>query len=686
MSFLQWTFLFGALAVVGPLMAHLLSKPRFRRVPFTMLRFLRSGQRESQSRRKLRDLLVLLLRCAIITLIALLFAQPLLHVHSKPQEQRTVVHLALDDSMSMAYRDGGKSLLARMIEAADKRIGRAPQQARFSIHTLASRRHIDGLDKRQARAEIKRLTVTPKSAQLADFLSALRQGSRQRPPGTRVRVCVLSDFAPNILRQFEQVLRPAGVHEWTYESLRPNGKVSNAAITGARVVDATGGTLDIDVTVSDWSDTAQERKLTATVPDLETAGVDVHLAPGQQQVLRIQVELQHTMTGSHRPVLPVELDLSPADNLVEDDTYRLAVSAPAATSTHVLLVHRADEAFLFETALDALARKSSAWTPEVRTATEDHVTSGDLNWADTVVFSSLPADLRYRTEDLENVAARGGRVVFFATDVGNSKIAERLWREGLLCALPQRWAQETVYLEAQPCTRLCPGFDDRTARSLSNYRPDRIAARGCWLCRVAPQTQCIWRFKNGQGFLWHTSVGRGSAVLVNTSIDDSLGLLAKSGAWVAFCGYLLGEDHEAKQFCFSTAEQPVLSVSDSGRTRQRLAVVPVENCDGSKTRARIEGDRLFMPAPAGLGWMRTLGATSLYAGINLPAGETDMGSVTTEQVADALTRAFVTETPDGAQPAGARQAAQRKPVWPSLAWAIIFLVLLESTVTSRLKR
>lgn len=118
MSFLGWTFLFGALAVVGPIAAHLLSKPRFRRVPFTMLRFLRSGQRASHSRRRLRDLLVLLLRCAAVVLIAMLFARPMLHVTPEPAEQRSIHYLALDDSMSMAYRDGSETLLARMVDAA----------------------------------------------------------------------------------------------------------------------------------------------------------------------------------------------------------------------------------------------------------------------------------------------------------------------------------------------------------------------------------------------------------------------------------------------------------------------------------------------------------------------------------------------------------------------------------------
>ena len=686
MSFLQWTFLLGALAVAGPVLAHLLSKPRFRRVPFTMLRFLRSGQRESQSRRKLRDLLVLLLRCAIITLIAVLFARPMLHRQERGGEQRSLIHVALDDSMSMSYRDGSRTLFARMIEAACDRVRRAPEKARFSIYALASRRSIDGLNKQQALAEIKRLAVVPASADLADFLSALRQAGRTAPAGDRLRVCIMSDFAPNALRQFEQVLQPAPVHEWTYELIQPSDAAENTAVTGARVVGVAGSTLDVDVTVSNRGGTAQERTLVAQSPDLKEARADVALAPKEQRVVRMQMDLGRTFSRSERPSLPVELSLAPADRLAADDTYRLAVHVPAATSTRVLLVRKAQETFLFETALEALGQKSSASTLDVRTVAEDRVTSGQINWADIVVFSCLPAELRYRTRDLETFITGGGKVIFFATTIGNSKIAERLWREGVLPALPERWVEETMYPQARPCTRMCPGFDDRTARSLSNYRPDKIAVRGCWLCRVPAETRCLWRFNNGPGLLYSKPAGLGSAVLVNTSIDDSLGLLAKSSAWVAFCSYLLGEDQETRQFSFSTGERPVLSLAGSSRAQQRLAVVPVENCDGGKTRARIEGDRLFLPAPKGLGWMKTLGATALYAGINLPADETDIGSATSELVTDALTRAFVTTEPSSREGEPARASLERKPIWKTLAWVIILLVLLESTVTSRLKR
>ena len=101
MSFLEWTFLFGSIAIAGPVLAHMLAKPRFRRMPFTMLQFLRTSQTESYSRRRLRDLLLLLLRCVIIILIALLFARPILYIKPKPKDVRHIYYLGLDDSISM---------------------------------------------------------------------------------------------------------------------------------------------------------------------------------------------------------------------------------------------------------------------------------------------------------------------------------------------------------------------------------------------------------------------------------------------------------------------------------------------------------------------------------------------------------------------------------------------------------
>jgi hypothetical protein len=684
-SFLQWTFLFGAIAVVGPIVAHLLAKPRFRRVPFTMLQFLRTGRQESHARRKLRDLLILLLRCTIIVLMAVLFARPVLHVKAAPQKHRSIHYLALDDSMSMAYQDGGESLFERMIETAVEHVRRAPDDAAFSICGLASGRAVHGLSRNQAVMEIKRLAVVPKSAQLTDFLSTLRQAGRTAPAGDRLHAAIFSDFTPGVLRQFEQLHEPAVVDELEYEKVALAKPINNAAIADVRAVDMSDNKLDIDIVITNYGDTAQQRDVTVKAPDLKPVSTKVDLAPHERRVVRVQMDLGLSIHRPNQVCLPVEVALGPKDGLMEDDVFRLAVCIPRGTSANILIVHQADETFLFETAIQTLARQGPTKGLSLKRVKEGRLTPQDVDWANVVVFSSPPGELSCPLTAFKSHLADGGRLVFFATQAGNRQIAERLVREGLLPAVPEKWVQQTMYPEPQPRAGGCPAFSDRTVKSILNYRFDGIALKGYWLCRTPSDAECVWRLTNGAGFLYHRALDRGSLILVNTSIDDSLGLLAKSRAWVAFCRFLTGETDAIRQLSLGTEDRPAVTVPDSMRVAAQT-LVGVENCDGSRTRAVCDGTRLLLPAPAGVGWMKTLNEPTLYAAVNLPAGETDVSRPTDETVAAAMKRAFLTGASREQAPVPAGVKSQDKPLWRVFAWAVVLLLLLEPALTNRLKR
>jgi hypothetical protein len=709
-SFLAWTFLFGAMAVIGPIAAHLLSKPRFRRVPFTMLRFLRAGQSHSHSRRRLRDLLILLLRCAVVVLIAILFAQPVLRVKAKPHAQRVVMHLALDDSMSMAYRDGGRSLFERMIDKALDHVRQSPDDTTFSIYGLASSRSSHGLSKIETIAAIRQLKVVPASVRLSDFFSTLAQASRTAAPDSTVSAIILSDFTPSALRELEQVAAPVTVDEIHCEPVVPDKPAENTAIVAARVASLVGDTLSLDVTVAHCGSAQHPCALAAQLDGRgPLSKQELTLEPGQRKVVRLQVELGPQPHKSDQPCLPIELSLSHGDGLVEDDTYRIAVYIPRTAQTNVVLVHRGQESFLFETAMQALAGSGSLERLKLTKVLQGQLTARDLDGADIVVFSSLPTGPSTRTGVLKAFAEKGGRLVFFTAGPPDLEPAKPLARDGLMAAQPQRWVQAVAYPEPRPCAGAPAGLDERAAKSLSNYRLDQVALKGYWLCRPAAQAQCLWRLADGEGLLYSVPCGHGLSTFVNTSIDDSLGLLAKSAAWVAFCRCLLGQTDQVQQFCFSTGERPVLRIADRGlqsverKTRDERTSVPVENCDGSKARAAAQGNVLLLPPPAGIGWMKTTDDPTLYAGINLPAGETDLTAPTQEQIADMTQRVFVqhvgwavpTNSPDPRETVGiahptslqpTASSLEQKPVWPFVAWAAMILLVLESAVANRLKR
>jgi hypothetical protein len=479
----------------------------------------------------------------------------------------------------------------------------------------------------------------------------------------------------------------------------PDKPAENTTIVAARVAGLVGNTLNLDVTVAHCGPVQRQCTLSAQIAGLGPASrQELSLEAGQRKVVRLQIGLDTQLPKSDQPCLPIELSLSHGDGLAEDDTYRIAAYTPRTAQTNVVLVHRGEETFLFETAMEALSSSGTLERLNLTKVPQGRLTARDLDGADIAVFSSLPAGSSIRAGDLKAFAQRGGRLIFFTAGAQDLESAKLLSRDGLLAAQPQRWVQAVTYPEPQPCTGVSLGLDERAARSLSNYRLDQVALKGHWLCQPAAQAQCLWRLIGGEALMYGLPCGHGLSIFVNTSIDGSLGLLAKSAAWVAFCRCLIGETDQVRQFCFSAGERPVLRVAERGarnvedKAREERTAVSVQNCDGSNARAASQGNLLLLPPATGLGWMKTTDAPVLYAGINLPAGETDLTVPTQQQITDIVQRVFVQGKGRRAETEGAYSlhppacSLRQKPIWPIFAWAAMVLLVLESAVANRLKR
>jgi hypothetical protein len=76
MAFLNPIFLVGALAAALPVLVHLVRRTRARRIRFPSLMFLRNIEQKTIRKRHLRNLALLLMRCAALLLLALAFARP----------------------------------------------------------------------------------------------------------------------------------------------------------------------------------------------------------------------------------------------------------------------------------------------------------------------------------------------------------------------------------------------------------------------------------------------------------------------------------------------------------------------------------------------------------------------------------------------------------------------------------
>ena len=107
MAFLNPFFLFGLLAAGIPLLIHLWNRRRVVTIDFSSLMFLAAAHRENARRFQLRQLLILLLRMAIVAIIALALARPFLTLGLPVASVRakTDVVIVLDNSYSMGYQE-----------------------------------------------------------------------------------------------------------------------------------------------------------------------------------------------------------------------------------------------------------------------------------------------------------------------------------------------------------------------------------------------------------------------------------------------------------------------------------------------------------------------------------------------------------------------------------------------------
>lgn len=108
MQFLNPLLLIGSLALIGPILVHLVRRETSRQVLFSSLMFIRRAPKASLRRQRLRNPLLLLLRLAALLLLVLAFARPLLTdpdaMGLSASGGRSLV-LLLDDSFSMRFGD-----------------------------------------------------------------------------------------------------------------------------------------------------------------------------------------------------------------------------------------------------------------------------------------------------------------------------------------------------------------------------------------------------------------------------------------------------------------------------------------------------------------------------------------------------------------------------------------------------
>lgn len=138
MSFLTPLMLFGAIAASIPVLIHLFFKSRYKTVPWAAMKFLLTSVEQTSRRLKFQELLLLLLRMALLALLAFAFARPISTVvRGSGRGDSVDAVLVIDTSFSMGALDGAKTRLQLAQDEAIKIIDELPAHSTVQIVSCA---------------------------------------------------------------------------------------------------------------------------------------------------------------------------------------------------------------------------------------------------------------------------------------------------------------------------------------------------------------------------------------------------------------------------------------------------------------------------------------------------------------------------------------------------------------------
>lgn len=311
MSFLTPLYALGALAIVAPIVFHLICRTPRGEVSFSSLMFLKPSPPRLSKRNRLDQVLLLLLRAAALALLAFAFARPFLRASARVdpgvgQSTRERIALLIDTSASM--RRG--NVWARAIALADEAASGIRPGDQLAVYSFdaASRPVLrfdesTTLDPRQrqavARTRLRSLQPSWGSTQLGqalvDVVTAINDVTDADEKGGWMprRVVLISDL------QQGSRLDALGDFEWPSDvelSLKTIADdASNAGLHG--LADAPGAELDPDaeklIRVRVGNDSGERDAFTLAWTDEEgnllkgETPTPAYVPPGESRVVRV---------------------------------------------------------------------------------------------------------------------------------------------------------------------------------------------------------------------------------------------------------------------------------------------------------------------------------------------------------------------------------------------------------------
>lgn len=196
MQFVHPEILWALLALSIPIIIHLFHFRRFKKVYFTNVRFLKEIKDEKSTRRRLRNLLVLLCRLLAFAFIILAFAQPFISEEDTAKSGKNNVSIFIDNSFSMTASSEDVPLLDKAKRKAEEIVAAYSETDRFQILSHEMKGYqLRWINKENTIQAIEEIELNPEVSMLDNVLQSQIQ---YLPDDGNNIIYYISDFQKSI--------------------------------------------------------------------------------------------------------------------------------------------------------------------------------------------------------------------------------------------------------------------------------------------------------------------------------------------------------------------------------------------------------------------------------------------------------------------------------------------------------
>ncbi|MEH6746540.1 MAG: BatA domain-containing protein [Maribacter arcticus] len=234
MQFKYPEILWGLLLLLIPILIHLFQLRRFKKTPFTNVKFLKQVVTESRKSSTLKKWLLLLARLGLLAALVIAFAQPFIANESALQEKETVFYL--DNSFSMNGEIENGNLFKNTIQEFIKAI---PKDQRFTLFT--NNQVFKDVEIKDIQNDLLNLNVTSEQLGIAEIV--LKGNTYfSNEAGIQKNLVLISDFQ----QRMGAIQKVDSISNVNITYIKPaNNKIINTSIDSVFIDDRTNGTIEL---------------------------------------------------------------------------------------------------------------------------------------------------------------------------------------------------------------------------------------------------------------------------------------------------------------------------------------------------------------------------------------------------------------------------------------------------------